>query len=124
MATTHNRAGTAVLETLAFVSELAMLVVLVIAGIGLGRTTVLRVVLAIMLPLLAILLWGRWLAPKAKARLADPVRLIAQYLLFVVTGGLAVIAGRASLGIAFAIVALVVFGLSRLGNGVSGRSVD
>ena len=119
-----RRGGTAVIEALAFLCELTMLVVLAIAGIGLGQNPAGRVLLAIVLPLVAILVWARFIAPTSKTRLADPARLIVQYALFILTGLVACLGGHVVLGIVFTVVALIIFGLARLGNGVTGGSRD
>jgi Protein of unknown function (DUF2568) len=123
-ADTTRRGGTAVIEALAFLCEIAMLVVLVVAGLGWNGPTGVRIAAAIMLPLMVVLGWAYWLAPTSKTRLADPGRLIVQYLFFILTGLAAVVGGHRVLGIVFTVVALIVFGLARLGNGVTGGSRD
>ncbi len=41
-----------------------------------------RWVLVVAAPLAIALLWGRWVAPKAKARVADPWKLLLEVLVF------------------------------------------
>jgi hypothetical protein len=105
-----------VVAALAFACEVAMLVLLVVAGIGLASSTPARIVLAVALPVAAAAIWGSLMAPKARHRLADPARLVAQAVLFVATGVLLAAAGHPVLGVVFAVVAVAVF--------VWGRRVD
>jgi hypothetical protein len=42
----------------------------------------LRLILAVITPLAAATLWGRFIAPKARTRLADPVRAAVEVLFF------------------------------------------
>jgi hypothetical protein len=97
----------------AFLCELAMLVTLCVAGTGLGSSTGGHVALAVVLPVVAAVIWSVWMAPSSRRRLADPARLIAQIALFGLTGVLAAVAGRVAWGVAFAVVAIVVFVLTR-----------
>jgi len=61
---------------LRFVLELCMLVALGIWGFSEN------IVLGIAAPLAAAVVWGLWIAPKAKRRLRDPARLAIELLLF------------------------------------------
>jgi hypothetical protein len=72
----------AALLVVRFAAELALLVALAWAGWYLGGPVVLSVLLAIALPTAAALVWGRWVAPKAARRLADPARLGVEAALF------------------------------------------
>ena len=108
----------AVLEALAFVCELAMLVVLGVAGWGLGSGGLMGIAFMIFYPALAILIWSLWMAPRSSRRLGDPGRLIAQLALFAGTAGLAAAGGHPVLGIVFGVVAALVFAGTRL----TGRS--
>jgi hypothetical protein len=65
-----------------FLDELALLAVFGIAGAQLGTSTVASTLLAILLPVAAGVAWGRWLAPRARGRLAYPARLVAKLALF------------------------------------------
>jgi hypothetical protein len=99
-------------STLAFVCELFMVALLVFAGASLGSSLV-SIALAVVLPVLAVLIWARWLAPTSRHRLRDPARFVAQVVLFVAVGALVALAGKPTWGAAFAAAAIVVFGLSR-----------
>ncbi|HEX3921957.1 MAG TPA: YrdB family protein [Streptosporangiaceae bacterium] len=72
----------AALLTLRFATELAWLAVLAGAGLDSGAGAVGRVVLAIVLPVVAVVIWGVAFAPRARRRLEDPVRLVAEIVLF------------------------------------------
>lgn len=73
---------TAVLLGVRFLAELGMLACLALAGWRLGQSWPASAVLAVGLPLLAALTWGRWVAPRASRRLHDPARLVLEVLLF------------------------------------------
>jgi Protein of unknown function (DUF2568) len=106
---------TAAVEILSFAAELAMLAVLAVTGARLGAGTLaFELVLAILLPLSAASIWSVWMAPRSSRRLVDPGRLGAQVALFAATGGLAGIAGVATLGIAFGVTATVLLALTRV----------
>lgn len=64
-----------------FISELGMLAALAYAGAVLADG-VPSILLAIVLPLLGVLAWGAWAAPRAKRRWPDPARLILELVLF------------------------------------------
>ncbi len=72
--------------------ELAMLVALGWVGGEIGSSWVLRVAMAIALPLIAALVWGVFIAPKAPRRLTDPAKLLVEVVLFSAAAvGLAVV---------------------------------
>jgi Protein of unknown function (DUF2568) len=85
-----------VISTLAFASELALLVVLVIIGLSAGLGTAANVALAVLAPLAVAVIWGFALAPRARRRLAQPWRLGAKVALFVAAAaGLAAVVSLA-----------------------------
>lgn len=61
---------------LRFALELCMLAALAVWGFSESA------VIGIAAPLAAATVWGLWIAPKAKRRLRDPVRLAVELLLF------------------------------------------
>jgi hypothetical protein len=69
-----------------------MLVLLAVSGLRMGSVLVVHVTLAILFPVFAVTCWGIWAAPTSRRRLDDPARLIAQMILFVITGALAAVA--------------------------------
>jgi hypothetical protein len=72
---------------LRFVLELCALAALAYGGWQAPGLLWLRIVLAVVLPLTAAVVWGRWVAPKASRPLPDPLRLIPEWFVF---GGAAV----------------------------------
>ena len=70
------------LLTLRFLAELGMLTCLAVGGWRLGGSVVASVVLSGVLPLAAVVVWGRWVAPRASHRMEDPARLAVEVVLF------------------------------------------
>jgi len=91
-----------------------MLVLLVASGLRIGSSLAVHVTLAILFPAIAVTFWGVWAAPTSRHQLSDPPRLIAQIILFVITGVLAAAAHLMVWGLAFAIAAVTVFSLTRV----------
>ena len=81
------------LQVAVFLDELVLLAVLAIAGADLADGTAARIALARLFPLVAAVLWGLRLAPRARRRLAYPARLAAKLALVAVASAL-LIAGR------------------------------
>ena len=106
-------AGPGIVSVLAFACELAMLVLLFLAGWRLGDGGLAGVLVGLLLVVAASGVWAVWMAPTSARRLPDPARLILQVLLFVSVGIVLVVVGLAVLGAAFAVVASAVFALSR-----------
>jgi hypothetical protein len=100
-------------SALAFACELAMLLVLFLAGWHFGHGGLAGVLVGLLLVGAAGGVWAVWMAPTSSRRLADPGRLILQFVLFFAVGTVLVVAGWALLGAAFVVVASGVFGLSR-----------
>jgi hypothetical protein len=67
---------------LRFLLELCALAALAYGGWRLPGPVWLRVLLAIALPLLAAVIWARWVAPKASHPIPDPQRLIPEWIVF------------------------------------------
>jgi hypothetical protein len=82
MTTARPSGTTAVLLTLRFLAELALLAALAYGGWHLGSGTPLSLVAAVLLPVAAGLVWGRWVAPRAASRLPDPARAGVEGVLF------------------------------------------
>ena len=77
---------------------------LLVAGAKLGGSGAERVALAILLPLAAAVIWGRWLAPRARHRLDYPARLAAKLGLMAAASALLAWAGLLWWGVAFLVV--------------------
>jgi hypothetical protein len=64
--------------------------------------------------LVAAAVWGRWMAPTSRHRLADPARLLAEAAFFAAAGAALAVTGRGALGAALAVAAVANAGLLRL----------
>ena len=69
-----------------------MLAALAVWGFSLDTGLPLRILVAIGAPVVAIAIWGRWMAPKSEHQVDDPVRFVVELVLF----------GFASLGLGLA----------------------
>lgn len=67
---------------LRFLLELGALVALGWWGWGAADATLVRVALAVAGPVLAAALWGAFVAPRARRRLPDPLRLVPELAVF------------------------------------------
>lgn len=96
------------LDVLAFACEIAMVVILVLAGHGIaGGAT--GWVLGVVLAMFSIGFWGAWMAPRSTRRLEHPLRLVVQIGLFLIVAVYAVAGGLAVVGLVFAVVAITTF---------------
>ena len=99
-----------------FLLELAMLVALGWLGGEIGSSVVVRVLLAITFPLVAAVVWGMFIAPKAPRRLSDPAKVLVELVLFAAAVvGLAVV-GHPVLAGVFAVVLVVNIAVLRLAH--------
>ena len=89
---------------LRFLLELGALAALAYWGWYTGRFLVTQILLAMATPLLAAVIWGRFIAPKASHRLADPVRASLEVVFF---GGAAAALAAAGAGTTAAIFGVV-----------------
>ncbi len=72
---------------LRFLLEISALAALAYGGWHVPGPTWVRALLAVLLPLAAAVVWGRWVAPKASHPLPDPLRLVPEWCVF---GGAAI----------------------------------
>lgn len=96
------------LDAVAFVCEIVMVVLLVLAGHGLigdWRGWAAGAFLA----MVALGIWAQWMAPLSVRRLEQPTRLVAQIMLFVTTALYAAAGGLWWQGVLFAVVSIAVF---------------
>lgn len=102
---------------LAFLLELALLVVAVTIGLLLPGPLAVRIVVAILLPVIVVAIWARWMAPRSVRRLRPGGRLIVQTALFAVgVLGLAIV-GQVVPAMFFAVLVAARIGLGvRLGR--------
>ncbi|MGW0433180.1 DUF2568 domain-containing protein [Micromonospora sp. NPDC003197] len=90
---------------LRFLLELAALAALAYGGWQAPAPVWGRLLLAVLLPLAAVAIWARWVAPKGRKVLPDPLRLIPEWCVFG-GGALALVtAGLPGLGAALALLA-------------------
>jgi len=94
-------------EVLAFCCELAMLAALAISGWLLAPSLQVAIALAFGLPALTGLVWGLWLAPRARRRLHGPSLTAAKLVVFVATGVALAVAGQGGWGAALTTVSVI-----------------
>jgi hypothetical protein len=92
------------LEIGVFLAELALLAALIYAGVVIPGSLVGRVVLTVVLAAVFVVMWGRWLAPRAPRRLSHRPGLALKVVLFVVGAGLLAWAGSVVLAVVFLVV--------------------
>jgi hypothetical protein len=66
-----------------------------------------QLVLGLGAPLLAAVVWGLWLAPKARRRLPDAPRLVAKLVIFAIAALALAAAGQPGLAAVFALLAAI-----------------
>ena len=103
-----------VLLAVRFLSELALVAVLAWAGAGASLPAVGRIVLAVAAPVVAMIIWGRWLAPRARRRLSDPLRLVIELVLFALAAAALALTGPVVAAVLFAVIAMGVAILLRV----------
>jgi hypothetical protein len=97
-----------------FLSELALLAGLAVAGARLGGGVVLSIVFAVLLPVVAALVWGRFIAPRAPARLAEPARFVAEAVLFAAAGVVLVLTDWLVAGVVLAVAGIGIAAVVRV----------
>ncbi|WP_328445669.1 MULTISPECIES: YrdB family protein [unclassified Amycolatopsis] len=102
-----------VVLTVRFLTELALLGGLALAGTQLGGGLAPAIVDAILLPVVAAAIWGLFIAPKANRRLPEPARFLVEFVLFAVTGVVLALVGWVVAGIVLAVVGIGVAALTR-----------
>ena len=97
-----------------FLTELALLAGLAVAGARLGGGVALAVVDAVLLPVAAAALWGLFIAPRARRRLPEPARFLVEFALFAATGVVLVLVGWPVTGIVVAVAGIALAALTRV----------
>jgi zinc transporter ZupT len=100
--------------TVRFGTELALLAVLAVAGASAPAPLAVRVILAVAGPVLAAVLWGMMIGPRARRRPSDPLRITIEIVLFLVAAALLALAGYAFWAVIFAVAAIGVAALVRV----------
>jgi hypothetical protein len=110
---------------LRFLLELGALVALAYGGWRTaGPELWQRLLLAVLFPVAAALIWGRWVAPRSDRKLADPARLLPEWVVFGGATAVLVVTGHSYLGVALAVLAAGNrLALWRLGSDTDGRAV-
>ena len=107
-----------------FALELCALVALGYGGWHVDGPVWLRILRAAGLPLLAAVVWARWVAPKASHPIPDPLRLIPEWLVF---GGATVALALTGHPILAAVLAILAaanrWALHALGTTTGGEAV-
>ncbi|HET6707061.1 YrdB family protein [Amycolatopsis sp.] len=103
-----------VVLTVRFLTELALLGGLALAGTQLGSGVALAIVDAVLLPLVAAVLWGLFVAPRARRRLPEPGRFLLEFALFAVTGVVLALVGWLVVGLVVAVAGIGVAALTRV----------
>ncbi|GAA4603871.1 hypothetical protein BJY16_004775 [Actinoplanes octamycinicus] len=91
--------------TLRFVLELCALAALAYGGWRLPGPIAVRILAAVLLPVAAALIWGRWVAPRGSHLLPDPQRLIPEWVVFGGATVALILCGHPALGAALAVLA-------------------
>jgi hypothetical protein len=99
-------AGHGVLLAVRFATELAMLAVLAVAGAHVSAGLAWRVGFAVAGPVLAAVVWGLVIAPRAARRLGDPLRLAIETVMFLAASAALALAGDVIAASAFAVIAI------------------
>lgn len=92
---------------LAFLLELVALGAFAYFGFTATDSTILNILLGIGLPIVAIVLWGVFAAPKAPRRLQDGALILFKVIFFALASAALVAANSVTLGVGLAIVAAV-----------------
>lgn len=92
--------------TVRFLTELALLAGLAVAGARLGAGIVLRIVDAVLLPVVAAALWGLFIAPRAPRRLSEPTRFVVEFVLFAAAGVALALSGWLVVGVVIAVAGI------------------
>lgn len=83
-----------------------------------------RILVALVLPLIAALIWGRWVAPRASRPIPDPQRLIPEWVVFGGATAALLLTGHPLLAALLAVVAaLNRWALHALGESFGGAPV-
>lgn len=89
-----------------FLTELALLAALAVAGAQASTELAGRIALAVAGPVLAAVIWGAAIGPRAKRRLADPLRFAVETVMFgAATIGL-ILVGHVLAAVIFAVLAI------------------
>ena len=100
--------------TVRFLTELALLAGLAVAGARLGQDIAFSVIEAVVFPLAAAALWGLFIAPRAANRLPEPQRFLVEFVLFAGTGLVLALSGLLVAGLVVAVAGITFAALTRV----------
>lgn len=92
---------------LRFLLELAAVAALGYWGAHVGTMLPLKLLLGLGAPLLLVLVWGTFAAPRATVTLPAPAPFLLRLALLILAGGALALAGRATWGMAYTALAVV-----------------
>jgi hypothetical protein len=93
--------------------ELATYALLAWAGASANAGLAVRIILAIVLPLIVIVIWFLVMAPRARHRLREPARLVAELTIFFASAAVVASFGHVLAAVIYAVIAAAGAGLSR-----------
>ncbi|MCT2582916.1 YrdB family protein [Actinophytocola gossypii] len=100
--------------TVRFLTELAMLAGLAVAGAHLGDGVLLGIAAAVLLPTAAAVVWGLFIGPRAGRRLPEPARFLVEFALFAATGVLLALSDWLVAGVVVAVAGIAFAALTRV----------
>jgi hypothetical protein len=100
--------------TVRFLTELALLAGLAVAGAHLGEGVVFGIIDAVLMPVGAAVIWGLFVAPRARRRLPEPARFLVELVLFAATGLVLALVGWLVAGVVVAVLGIGFAALTRV----------
>ena len=97
-----------------FLLELVLLGALAWWGFSLDAPLLVRILVGLGAPALAAVVWGRWIAPRARGRLQDPLRFGIETVLWIAGAGALAQVWSVGWGVVFLVLALVTAVLVRI----------
>jgi Protein of unknown function (DUF2568) len=92
---------------LAFLLEVLMLAAFVFWGFQASTETLVKILLGVGVPLVVIVIWGMFLAPRSTRRLPRILSMVAELVIFGLAALALAAAGRPDLAISFAVVVII-----------------
>jgi hypothetical protein len=100
--------------TVRFLLELLLLAALAWWGFTLDAPILVRILAGLAAAGGAAVVWGRWIAPRARGRLRDPLRFGVETVLWIAGAGAVTAVAGAAWGIGFLVLALATAALARV----------
>ena len=97
-----------------FLTELALLAGVAVAGARLGGTVLFSVLFGVLAPALVATIWGLVIAPRARRRLVEPARFLLQFVLFASAGTALAASGLLVTGIVLAVTGIGIAAATRV----------